>query len=96
MTTHIQSIHEGVMYSCNQCNSTFSEKSNLTKGMKAKHKGVKYLFDQCEYIATHKSHLMSHCIFVTTVACYPAYSAYDRVLVQSQDWRPLRVRNEVP
>ena len=52
---HIESIHEGVKYPCNQCDKQFTEQGNLTKHVQAKHEGVKYACNQCDKQFTHQS-----------------------------------------
>ena len=37
LTTHKQSIHEGVKYYCDKCASVYAEKKNLSKHKKLKH-----------------------------------------------------------
>ena len=37
LKTHVESIHEGVRYPCDQCNYKATEKGNLKKLSKLKH-----------------------------------------------------------
>ena len=46
---HIQSIHEGIKYVCNQCDYQATTQSNLTQHIEHKHEGVKYACKQCDY-----------------------------------------------
>ena len=60
LKTHIQSIHEGVCYSCDQCDYKATEKGSLKKHVESIHEGVRYSCDYCEYKATRKEHLKRH------------------------------------
>ena len=50
-------IHEGVKYSCNQCDSNFSKQSNLNRHKMSVHEGFKYYCIQCDYIFSWQSSL---------------------------------------
>ena len=54
------SVHDGVKYSCNQCDSKFSRQDNLKIHKMSVHEGVKYSCNQCDYKGSHKSHLKKH------------------------------------
>ena len=45
---HIQSIHEGVRYDCNQCEYQATTQSNLKVHIKSLHEGAEYACDQCD------------------------------------------------
>ena len=60
MRSHIQSIHEGVKYSCNQCVKQFTQQSNLTVHVLTIHEGVTHDCNQCDYEAKGQSNLLNH------------------------------------
>ena len=60
LTTHIQSIHEGIKYACDQCDQQFTSQGSLTSHIQSKHEGVKYACNQCDYQATTQSSLTVH------------------------------------
>merc|ERR1719342_1732498 len=53
LQNHIKSIHEGVKFPCDQCNSKFTDPSSLRKD-------IKYPCDQCSYKATQMGSLRTH------------------------------------
>ena len=55
-----QQRHDGVRYSCEQCEYVATTVSSLKQHKDAKHEGVRYSCDQCEYVATQVSHLKQH------------------------------------
>ena len=57
---HIKLIHEGVRYSCDQCDYKGTSKSHLTSHVKSIHEGVRYPCDQCDYKATRTRYLHGH------------------------------------
>ena len=57
---HIRSKHEGVKYSCNQCEYHATQQGHLKKHKQAIHEGVKYLCNHCEYKATQQGQLKNH------------------------------------
>ena len=58
--THKRSVHEGVKFSCDQCNYKAKWKSSLRKHIKSIHEGVKFPCNQCEYKATKNDTLLTH------------------------------------
>ena len=40
LMTNIESVHEGVIYPCDQCEFKATKKANLLTHFKSKHKGV--------------------------------------------------------
>ena len=52
LVRHIRNRHEGVRYSCNQCEYQATTQKTLKAHKEAVHEGVKYLCNQCEYQAT--------------------------------------------
>ena len=57
---HVGTIHEGVRYSCVQCDYQASKKYNLKTHVATKHEGVHHSCDQCDYKATEKGSLRRH------------------------------------
>ena len=57
---HLESIHEGVKYLCDQCDYKATRKTHLLRHLKSKHEGVKYPCDQCDFKASQKSNLLTH------------------------------------
>ena len=53
LTTHIQSVHEGVKYDCNQCDYKAAQQGSLTHHIQSVHEGVKYDCYQCDYRANY-------------------------------------------
>ena len=60
MVSHFLTYHEGVKYTCNQCNYQTTEKSNLTKHIVSLHEGGKYACKQCGHQATSQYYLTAH------------------------------------
>ena len=57
---HIESIHDGVKYPCDQCNMKFSGRSYLKKHQRSVHEGIRYACNQCEYEAKWQGNLKKH------------------------------------
>ena len=57
---HIESIHEGFKYGCDQCDYQATQQINLKRHIESKHEGVKYACDQCDYQASRKDKLKVH------------------------------------
>ena len=60
---HIQAKHEGIKYSCNQCDSQFTRQDSLKKHVLSHHKGntrEKIYCDQCDHQASTKTELKLH------------------------------------
>ena len=55
---HRTSKHEGVRYSCDQCENSFL--NGLKSHKISKHKGVRYPCDQCDYTSTLTHGLKAH------------------------------------
>ena len=60
LNRHMKSKHEGVMYSCNQCDYQAGYQGHLTIHIQTKHEGIKYACDQCDYQAGYQGHLTTH------------------------------------
>ena len=62
MKTHRLNKHEGVGYSCNECDSDikYTDKTGLRRHQLLKHECVRYGCDQCDYYATCVDTLKSH------------------------------------
>ena len=60
LKTHQQSKHDGVRYSCNQCEYQATQQGSLKTHQQFKHKCVQYFCDQCEYQAATQSSLKTH------------------------------------
>ena len=60
---HVESIHNGVRYTCNQCDYKATQKGHIKKHVESIHDGVCYTCDQCDYKAggkgTPKRHVES-------------------------------------
>jgi hypothetical protein len=39
---HTRTKHEGIVYSCNQCDYKATQQANLKRHQQSKHEGVKY------------------------------------------------------
>ena len=56
-----ESKHEGVRYSCTQCDYQVTKKSNLQRHKQAKHEQIRrYSCDQCKYQASLQVYLRKH------------------------------------
>ena len=53
-------IHEGVRYSCDNCDLITSDKSNLREHQKVVHEGLRYRCDLCGYQAKWRQSLRDH------------------------------------
>ena len=53
-------MHEGVKYTCDQCDYQATQQSNLTVHIQSKHEGIKYVCDQCDQQFTQKNTLRIH------------------------------------
>ena len=60
LRTHVEAIHEGVRYSCDQCGYKATTAGNLKKHIDSIHTGVCYPCDQCDYKATVTGSLKKH------------------------------------
>ena len=60
LITQQQTLHEGMQYSCDQCDYKSTHKSSLRRHQQSQHVGVRYDCDQCEYKATTQSDLRRH------------------------------------
>ena len=57
---HIESLHEGKRYQCDQCEYRATQQSNLNTHQESLHNGKRYLCENCGYKATHPSTLLRH------------------------------------
>ena len=55
----LQMTSEG-MFQCNQCESKFKQKTNLTVHIRSIHEGDKYACNHCDHKATQQSNLKTH------------------------------------
>ena len=60
MKRHIQSVHEGIRYSCNQCDLQFTRKGSLNLHIKTIHEGLKFPCNQCDQQFTQKGSVETH------------------------------------
>ena len=60
LNIHIQSVHKGVKFACDQCSKQFSEKCSLRRHILSEHEGIKYLCNQCGYEANQLGNLSKH------------------------------------
>ena len=61
MTTHYQTIHEGIRWPCSQCEYSARDKYTLNKHVRAEHESsVVFKCDDCEYETKYKNLLKSH------------------------------------
>ena len=60
LTNNLNSKHEGVKCSCNQCEYQATTQRFLKTHKQSKHEGVKYACNQCEYQATTQRFLKTH------------------------------------
>ena len=57
---HIQSVHRGVKYACDQCDYQSAKPSNLNRHIQSRHEGVRYPCNQCYYKTADKGNLNKH------------------------------------
>ena len=57
LQNHLEVVHEGKKYPCDQCTYKAAQKDNLLKHRQSIHEGVKYWCEQCNYEATQLCHL---------------------------------------
>ena len=60
LACHIQLVHEGVKYECNQCEYRTATQMNLICHIQSVHEECNYDCNQFEYRATHKVNLACH------------------------------------
>ena len=60
LRTHVESKHEGIRYTCDQCDYKATLKKDRKKHKESQHEGVRYPCDKCDYKATEKSKLRIH------------------------------------
>ena len=60
MKKHIQTVHDGVKYPCDQCEKQFTQQSNLNKHILSPHEGIKYPCGQCTKQFTELGSLKKH------------------------------------
>ena len=57
---HIESVHEGVVYSCDRCSYQGKDRKYLDIHKKRNHEGIVFSCSQCDYRARQISKLKSH------------------------------------
>ena len=57
---HIQSVHEGKTYGCDQCDYKSSTENNLKRHQQSKHEGTSFKCEKCDYEATNPNSLKAH------------------------------------
>mgnify|MGYP003330330435 CR=1 FL=1 len=60
LKTHIQEVHQGIMYPCDQCPHQARSKRSLKYHIETSHEGKRYYCDQCEYAAISNGNLKKH------------------------------------
>ena len=60
LSSHKQSVHQGVKYACDKYDYQATTQANLTVHIQSKHDWIKYACDQCDYQATRQSYLNVH------------------------------------
>ena len=60
LKTHIQFVHRGISFDCDQCNYKGYSRFRLKRHILSFHEGVKYYCDQCSYSAGSKENLRKH------------------------------------
>ena len=83
LKTHIESVHVGMKYPCNQCNYKATTQSSLKTHILSVHDCVKYPCHQCEYKATQQSHLKRHIDSVHEGVKYPCNQSDYKATQQS-------------
>ena len=58
---HVESVHEGIKYSCELCDFKASHKPHLKIHVKCDHEAVMYSCELCDYTGTDKSTLNKTC-----------------------------------
>ena len=66
LTKHLQSIHQGIRYPCDQCPYQAISKMRLKDHIESVHEGKRYFCDQCEHVAPTKYYLKAH---ITNTHC---------------------------
>ena len=57
---HIEAIHQGIRYPCDQCPYQAKNKMRLKSHKESVHEGKRYYCDQCEHAAPTKAYLQAH------------------------------------
>ena len=60
MKKHIQTVHDGVKYPCDQSEKQFTQQRNLNKHILSPHEGIKYPCGQCTKQFTELGSLKKH------------------------------------
>ena len=66
----LESVHEEVRYSCDQCDYKAANKRTLKRHIDSVHRDVRYSCDQCDYKATQKGTLDRHIDSVHGDVCH--------------------------
>ena len=64
LKNHVESTHEGIHYSCNQCEYKATTTGSLKKHVESTHEGVRYPCDQCDFIGNEAINLIDHTMAV--------------------------------
>ena len=57
---HIQTIHDGIMHDCKQCDYKATNRKSLRNHTKTVHEGLKYVCEPCNLQFTQESSLKRH------------------------------------
>ena len=57
---HIKTVHEGLRYSCDQCEFKATQQGTVNGHIQSIHKGIRYACDKCEYMSTREGNLNLH------------------------------------
>ena len=60
LSTHVRSVHEGVVYHCEKCRYHSKSKHNLAIHIQSKHDGIMFPCNHCEFSAQRKRQLKYH------------------------------------
>ena len=57
LVRHRRALHEGIKYTCGQCQHKATRKESLAQHRRAIHEGIRYPCGQCQHQATSKGDL---------------------------------------
>ena len=90
-----KAVHEGVKYSCRQCENQTTNKNHLAEQKMAVHERVKYPYRQCNYQATWKGSIVQQGRAVHEGLKYSCRQCVHEVLLKKREMHELFKHNDI-